>query len=80
LVQSCHLIADTPQELHEMAARLGMHRSWYQDRPTASFPHYDLVPSRRVHAVRLGAVEVTGRQLVERMRAIRARLREALVD
>jgi hypothetical protein len=52
----CHLFADTEEELHAMAAAIGMRRSWFQNKP--GFPHYDLVMSRRKHAVSLGAVEV----------------------
>lgn len=42
----CHMWADTLEELHAMAARIGMRRAWFQDKP--SFPHYDLVPTRKV--------------------------------
>lgn len=51
----CHMWADTLEELHAMAARIGMRRAWFQDK--GRFPHYDLVPTRRAHALRLGAVE-----------------------
>lgn len=68
----CHLIADTDDELHEFAARLGMRREWFQAPPTASHPHYDLTPPRRALAVKLGAHEVDGRTLAQIMRAHRA--------
>jgi len=58
----CHLTADTEDELHAFAARLGLRPSWYQGnyaRP--ALRHYDLVPSKRALAVRLGAVEVDAR-------------------
>lgn len=51
----CHLWADSLDELHAFAARIGMRRGWFQDH--AILPHYDLVPSRRAHALRLGAIE-----------------------
>lgn len=54
---SCHLMADTEEELHAFAERLGLRREWYQDHPL--HPHYDLVPSRRTRALELGAVFVT---------------------
>jgi hypothetical protein len=61
----CHLVSTIGEdELHEFAARLGMKRSWAQLRPGASQAHYDLVPTRRALAVRLGAIEVAGRDLV----------------
>lgn len=66
---SCHMIADTNEELHEFAAKLGMKRSWFQ--ASASGPHYDLVRSKRDLAVRLGAVELDDRafhQILEKWR------------
>lgn len=71
----CHLIADTEDELHEFAARLGMRRSWFQQpKGIGSLPlkpesrkaqnwHYDLTAPKRAMAVRLGAVEVTSREM-----------------
>jgi hypothetical protein len=50
------MMADTEEELHEMAARLGLKRAWFQEPPKASVPHYDLTPSRRALAIRYGAV------------------------
>lgn len=56
---SCHMTADTLDELHAMAAAIGMRRSWFQPQST---PHYDLVPSRRARALELGAVFVSARE------------------
>lgn len=50
----CHLTADTEEELHEFAERVGLRREWFQPKPR---PHYDLTPEKRLQAVRLGAVE-----------------------
>ena len=63
---SCHMYADDVDELHAMAARIGMKRAWFQEHDR--LPHYDLTPSRRALAVANGAVEQTGRQLVRFMR------------
>lgn len=52
---SCHLSADTLDELHAFALRLGLKRAWFQDH--VLLPHYDLVPSKRALAVTLGAIE-----------------------
>lgn len=63
----CHMVSDTSeQELHDFAARLGLKRSWFQSRPKSSAAHYDIVPSKRQLAIRLGAVAVTSRELVAR--------------
>lgn len=50
---SAHLTADTLEELHAFAARLGLKRSWFQDKIV---PHYDLSPQKHALALRLGAV------------------------
>lgn len=55
----CHLLADTTEELHAMATRIGMRREWFQENP----PHYDVSKSRRKLAVQFGAIEVTRRQI-----------------
>ena len=60
-----HLVSTTGEaELHAFAARLGLKRAWAQLRPAASAAHYDVVPAKRALAVRLGAREVTGCELV----------------
>lgn len=66
----CHMFADTLDELHQMAARIGMDRAWFQP---LSFPHYDVSLSRRAIAVQRGAVEVDRRAGCN----IRKRIRDA---
>lgn len=51
----CHMWADTEEELHKMADKIGLKRSWFQNRER--FPHYDLVPSKRRLALINGAIE-----------------------
>jgi hypothetical protein len=65
----CHMIADTLDELHTMANRLGLRRSWFQAK--ASFPHYDVSLSVRTKAVKAGALEVDRREFVEIMNRVR---------
>lgn len=55
-VESCHLLADTLDELHDFAQKIGLKRSWFQN---GSAPHYDLTASRRIEAVKAGAIELT---------------------
>jgi hypothetical protein len=69
---SCHMLADTEAELHDMAYAIGMKRTWFQAPPKVSFPHYDLVASRRARAVQLGAVEVDRGELREVLKRLRA--------
>ena len=60
---SCHLAADTLEELHAFAAKLGMKREWFQE-GRGRHPHYDLVKTKRDKAIALGAKPVTGRDLI----------------
>lgn len=71
-----HLAADTEDELHEFAARLGMRRSWAQY-PGTPKSHYDLTEGKRWQAIRLGAEQITwmesGRQYLAKVKAARAK-------
>jgi hypothetical protein len=53
----CHLWADSEAELHAFAAKLGLRRAWAHRRRNGDV-HYDLVPTKRVKAVQLGALIV----------------------
>jgi len=68
----CHMIADTPDELHAMADRIGVARRWFQAPPRASFPHYDIAKSKRALAVAAGAIACDRGAFVAAMRRIRA--------
>ncbi len=60
----CHMATDGDlEELHLMAARLGLRRSWFQ---ATSLPHYDVTPGKRVRALRLGAASVGSVELAQR--------------
>ena len=60
----CHMVSDeSVEELHEFATRIGLNRKAFQ---STSRPHYDLRPSARRLAVRMGAQEVGMRDLVRR--------------
>ena len=74
--QSCHLIADTPDELHEIAGKIGLKRSWYQGPGKASFPHYDLVPSKREEALGLGTQAISRREFALVARSVRRCVKE----
>jgi hypothetical protein len=70
----CHMLADTDDELHAMAERIGVSRRWHQ-KPGTPGSHYDICLSKRALAVAAGAVEITwretGRILMARRRAAR---------
>jgi hypothetical protein len=85
-----HLIADTKEELHEFAERLGLKRSYFQDPVVSGKPkaqlgtrhaenwHYDVTESKRQMALELGAVAVTFRELPGIIDARWARRQEQL--
>ena len=58
-----HLMADTLEELHAFARRLGMRPEWFQDHPR--HPHYDLTEGKRHRALQFGARHIDHRQLPE---------------
>lgn len=49
----CHMVADTEEELHAMADRIGVARKWHQG------DHYDIALVKRKLAVDSGAVEIS---------------------
>jgi hypothetical protein len=69
-----HLTADTKEELHAFAQRLGLRRSWFQDHPTRW--HYDITPNKRDQALQLGAVALSTVELGRKTRRMSERFRE----
>ncbi|MDP2659787.1 MAG: DUF4031 domain-containing protein, partial [Dehalococcoidia bacterium] len=62
---SCHLWADTEDELHAFAKRIGLRRGWFQ--PHHLLPHYDLTAPRRRGAIREGAVAVNAKEYLRKL-------------
>jgi hypothetical protein len=57
-----HLVSDESyEELHALAAQLGIERRWFQG------DHYDVPEEIRLRAIELGAVPVPSRELVRRL-------------
>lgn len=52
-MKMCHMVADTEDELYEMADRIGIARRWYQG------DHYDISLSKKALAVLNGAKAIT---------------------
>lgn len=60
-----HLVADSPEELHDAARRLGLRREWAQDRGRTL--HYDLPDELRELAIALGVAKpLSWRELARR--------------
>jgi hypothetical protein len=67
-----HLQADTLDELHAFAQRLGMRREWFQSKPSRpENDHYDLTQTLRARALELGAIAEDRRAGTRRRQAIR---------
>jgi len=67
-----HLQADTVEELHEFAERLGLRREWFQCKPgRPENDHYDLGKTGRKRALALGAIDENRAGGTRRRQAIR---------
>lgn len=67
----CHMVADTDEELHAMAALIGVSKRWHQKAGTPQ-SHYDICLTKRAKAVAAGALEITMREtgrIIKRKRA-----------
>ena len=61
----CHLTADNLAELHQFAAKLKLKREWFQNK---RIPHYDITESKRLKAIELGAIAISTKEMVRRVR------------
>src|SRR4051812_23461354 len=73
-----HLQADSPEELHAFAARLGLRRSWFQSRSgRPEHDHYDVTQAMRDRAIYHGAIPEAVEDGTIRRRAARDARRAA---
>lgn len=70
----CHMTADSEEELHDMADKIGVARKWYQYPHKSRYPHYDICLSMRKKAIALGAKECTMRESVIISKTLREKL------
>ncbi len=56
----CHMLADSDEELHEMAQKIGVQRRWHQH-PDTPKSHYDICLAKKKLAVEFGAIEISWR-------------------
>lgn len=71
----CHMVADSNEELHAMAQRLGLRRQWFQR--GSVLEHYDVSLTKRRQAIELGAVPVDTMQFRALIRARMEKRRRA---
>ena len=61
-MKMCHMVADTDDELHAMADRIGVSRRWHQA-PPAHDSHYDIAQTKKALAIAAGAIPITWKQV-----------------
>ena len=61
-----HMIADSSDELVQMALWIGLRRDWIQHAGTWK-EHFDVSKTKRAAAVKRGAIGVTARQLTRKL-------------
>lgn len=61
-----HMVADTNEELHSMADKIGINRKWFQTGASHGINHYDICKSKKVLALQNGAVEMSDREIIKR--------------
>jgi len=70
-----HLLADTPEELHAFAARLGLPPRGFHHKPARPWKdHYDVPEFKRREAIRLGAEPIRVARAAQILRARRQAL------
>lgn len=57
----CHMVADSTEELLQMADTIGVQRKWIQDAGTYS-EHFDVSLGCKKKAIAAGAIEITPRE------------------
>lgn len=62
-MKMCHMLADSSEELIEMADKIGVQRKWLQKAGTY-YEHFDVCLSKRKLAIANGAREINSREMV----------------
>lgn len=60
----CHMMADTHEELLDMATKIGVAHKWIQYAGTYS-EHFDICASKKIKALAAGATEIGWKQAGE---------------
>jgi hypothetical protein len=62
----CHMIADTTDELLDMADKIGVQRKWIQDKDTPN-EHFDVALTSKAKGIAAGAIEINFREYAKRV-------------
>lgn len=63
-----HMVADTEEELHDMAKRIGIARKWFQNKREDGIDHYDICKSKKALALQYGAILMSDREIVKKFK------------
>lgn len=61
-MKMCHMMADSTEELLEMASLIGVDLKWIQSKGTYK-EHFDIAKSKKSLAIKNGAIEVNRSQI-----------------
>lgn len=59
-----HMMADTTEELLQMADKIGVNRKWIQYKGT-EYEHFDICLSKKKKAIEFGAKEIGRKEIVD---------------
>ncbi|MBE3086368.1 MAG: DUF4031 domain-containing protein [Bacteroidetes bacterium] len=60
----CHMWADDVEELKKFALSIGIKQEWLQNK--RGFPHFDIVPTKRLRAIANGAQEMPLKEWIKK--------------
>jgi hypothetical protein len=63
-----HMIADSIEELHNFAKSIGIKKCWYQNKRGKNQPHYDVRESKYSEAINQGAIQITRKELLLKLK------------
>lgn len=66
---SCHLFADSLEELYKFGDLLGLKRSWIH-KSNMGIYHYDISNNKRKKAIKLGAIYLQKRHLLRKFKQL----------
>lgn len=67
----CHMLADTLDELHDMADKLGISRKHFQSK--SRYPHYDICRSKHQEALKLSSkILLSRKDIIEKAKALKS--------
>jgi FMN phosphatase YigB (HAD superfamily) len=58
----CHMVADTTEELLQMAEKIGVQTKWIQKKGTRH-EHFDISKGKKLIAIKNGAIEINRKQM-----------------